>query len=277
MITQWTSSGEIIARVIRNTAGQLPGIYIPDMPEWIDEAMRQLQTKWQMEKVSSPCYECPEAIVTKQYVAQLPCGLSALLAVEDKYGNRIRMGSAEIDLKNPTVSPYTNNLSGRATNFQMDSSQVYGADPAVSWSGSDLTPIDNNSVNAFYQIQGNKIQTSEEEMFVRLHYLKVPIDDTGFPLVPDNENYKQALFYYIMKQLIAAGYKHPIWNGPPGYNYCNSEFERFAGRAIAEINYPTIDEMETLRVAWAERLIFPYSKWEDFSIGYEQYQGINSI
>ena len=282
MITSWTPSEQIIARVIRNTGGQLPGGFISELIEWLDEATRQLETRWTLEKASSPCLDCPGALWTKGHVATLPCGMIALLAVEDINGRRVHYGLDDTDMTRQSALVHGNYVNARATNFQMDVSQTTGTDPAedgpsVPTKGEDIVPIQSGNVSAYYQISGNKIQTSEEEMFVRLHYLKVPTDDKGWPLIPDNENYKQATFFYIMKQLIAAGYEHTIWKGIRGYDYCEQMFEKYSARAIEEIKYPSVDAMESLRVSWAERLIFPYSRWEDFGVGYEQYQGINKI
>lgn len=287
MILQWTTMGNIIARIDRNMGGNLPGAFIGMIPEWIDEAMLQLQTKWELEKTSTPCKDCPEPVVTKQHVANLPCGMSVLLAVEDEYGRRMRYGTDQLDFTRQSARVYPNSGANtiRATNFQMDVSKSAGWSPstenategAIPWDGSDIQPFNDSGRGFYYQIQGNKIQTSEESMFIRIHYLKVPTDEKGLPLIPENENYKQALFYYVMKQLIAAGVKHPIWSGQNGYTFLDDQFEKFAGRAIAEITYPSVDRMESIRVAWAERIIFPYSMWEDFGIGYEQYRGINYI
>lgn len=282
--------GNVIARVDRNMGGNLPGSFIGQIPEWLDEAMGQLQTKWELEKDSTPCLDCPGAIVTQQHVANLPCGMSALIAVEDQHGRRVRYGTDEIDTTRQSArfypgSPNSSANTARATNFQMDVAESGGWDPytgdptnpAIPYDGSDIVPLNTESESYYYQIQGNKIQTSAESMFIRIHYLKVPTDKTGLPMIPENENYKQALFFYVMKQLIAAGVKHPIWTGQNGYMFLDSQFEKFAARAIAEITYPSIDRMESIRVSWAERIIFPYSMWEDFSIGYEQYQGVNYI
>ncbi len=290
-IIKYTSVKEIIGRVIDDVGNKLPNNYFDSMLEWIPQGIRLLETKYQLVEKSTPnwCDGDPEpgALITKNHVVPIPKDVMTILAVEDQYGERVRLASAQVDYTNLT-DRYTqgNGLftDGRATNFQVDVFDHQGANPATSlpgstvpYDGSDIKQVQGGGLKLSYKVQGNMIQTSEECVFIKLHYLSLPTDQDGYLLVPDVEEYKQALGYYVLRQLIGAGFKHPIWNGPPGWNHYNAMFEKWAGRALGVIKYPEIDRMEKLRVGFAERLIPAYHAYADFFVGIEQPQEIRNI
>ncbi len=292
MIFKYTSVDEVMGRVIRDVGNKLPSHYMDSMIEWIHEGIRQLETKYQLvtrstgnfENKEDPAIQDPRAVYTKNHVASLPSELVELLAVEDQWGRRVRTASDITDMTNQTALRTKGSDDARPTNFQVDVFQHVGSDPildgpasSVPFDGSDIVP---NPVPQFqwtYKIQGNMIQTSEECMFIKMIYLALPTDKDGYLIIPDVEEYKQALTFYLLRQLIGAGFKHPIWNGPPGWNQMNSLWEKYAGRALAVIKYPTLDRMETLRTGFAERMIPPRHFYDDFFIGAEQTAEIQII
>jgi hypothetical protein len=287
MITKYTSVQEVIGRVIDDVGGKLPNQYYDSMLEWIPQGIRILETKYQLiEKSTGNCgvdddgNVFPTAICTNNHVAVLPSDMISLIAVEDENGERVRLASSQVDFTNQT-DRYSTGRDGafdaRPTNFQVDVWDHTGTEPSVPWDGSDLKLVGGSGLNLTYKIQGNMIQTSMESVFIKLHYLSMPTDQDGFLLVPDVEEYKQALGFYLLRQLVGAGFKHPIFNGPPGWNHYNSHFELWMGRAFGAVKYPTIDRMEKLRTGFAERLIPAHHAYADFFVGNEQTQEINGI
>lgn len=294
-IVKYTSVKEVIARVIDDVGGNLPSHYFDPMLEWIPQGIRMLETQYQLIKKSTPNMKDkdsvdgdPEkgALFTKNHVVPIPRDVMEIIAVEDEFGERVRYASAEIDFTNQSDKYSTGGglfTQGRATNFQVDVFEHKGTDPSipdnesVPWDGSDIKQVNGGGLKASYKVQGNMVQTSEECMFIKLHYLSLATDEEGFLLVPDVEEYKQALGFYILRQLIGAGFKHPIWNGPPGWQFYDKQFEKYAGRALGIIKYPTQDRMEKLRVGFAERMIPAYHAYADFFVGMEQVQEIQNI
>lgn len=61
---------------------------------------------------------------------------------------------------------------------------------------SDIKP----HINLTYKIQGNIIYTSIKEGEIELSYRAMPIDEEGYPLIPDNSKFSRALEAYIKKQ-----------------------------------------------------------------------------
>lgn len=54
-----------------------------------------------------------------------------------------------------------------------------------------------------YQIQNNVITTSFEKGDIVISYVALPLDDEGYPLIPDNIKAKMAIEYYILYRFLA--------------------------------------------------------------------------
>ena len=290
MIYTSTSIKNVISRVVRNLDNKLPAHYLDYMLEWIPEAMEELHTPFQMITKSTPSQNCPGEIITEGHVAPLPCGLVSIIAVEDEYGYRIREGRDVSDITSQTARYSTEGQGGlngaRSTNFKKDSSATKGVDPnatlpgaSTPWDGSDIVQNDSiNNVRAYYKIQMGHIQTSEESMFIKIHYKSLPVDDEGYPLVPDITEYKEAIYWYIVGKLVGSGYKHPVIpQSVQGMEYCKAKYEEYAGRALGRIRMPTQDRMAKLRDGFAQRMVPPNHFYDDFGIGGEQIQPIIGI
>ena len=291
MIYKSISVKNILGRVIRNLDNKLPAHYLDYMLEWIPEAMEELQTPFALITKSTGDLGDPDELITKQHVAKLPCGLVHIIAVEDEYGNRVREGRDVTDITSPThryVSDGQGSLSGaRTTNFQKDVRDTRGVDPATSapgasipWDGSDIVQKDNiiNNNVPFYKIQMDHIQTSPEEMYLKIHYKSLPVDAEGYPLVPDVTEYKEALYWYVMEKLIGSGFKHPVLpHDMRGMEYCHEKYEFYAGRALGKIKMPTQDRMAKLRDGFAQRMVPPNHFYDDFGTGGEQVQRVIGI
>ena len=288
MIYQTTSIKNVISRVVRNLDNKLPGHYLDSMLEWAPEAMEELETPFQFITMSTPSRGYVGEFITSNHVIQLPCGLVSIIAVEDEQGNRVREGGDVTDItSNSARYSSSRNSQGydnaTTTNFQKGVGTTFGADPntavpgsSTPWDGSDLSRVGNQNTTAFYKIQAGYLQTSEESMFVKIHYKSLPVDEEGYPLVPDVNEYKEAMYWYIIWKLIGAGFKHPvIQSSMQGLEYCKQQYELYAGRALGKIRMPTQDTMARLRDGFSQRLVPPHHFYEDFSIGSEQVQTIN--
>lgn len=274
---------EVISRIVRNTGYKLPSQYLVDLLEWIPEALGKLQCNQTLIRKSTPSINLQNAIVTSEHVAKLPCGIVEILAVEDENGYRVPEGSDSTDITNQS-SRYHNDTDNsiseaRTTNFQLNpalhnslAGDELETDPApsVPFRGEDIVSSTNNTANSYYLIQGNYIQTSLASMFIKIHYLSIPVDSEGYPMIPDNEDLKSALYWYVMSMLIGAGYEHKVFN----HQYCQQQFEFYSGRALGTLRFPTEDKMAKLNRAIIQRLIPPYGYYSDFGIGYEGTQQI---
>lgn len=105
-----------------------------------------------------------------------------------------------------------------------------------------------------YKIQGNVIYTSTEDKPIEISYLSIPVDDLGYPMLPDNESFKRALIAYIKKEKFTDLFdegkiqKESLQLAQQDYAWavgdCDSEFHRM-----------TIDEAESFYNGFSELVI----------------------
>jgi len=270
----YTSTGikEVIGRVIRNTRIQ-DSSYISDMVEWIPEAMGLMQTKMELK----PAYE---DIRVNFHMGKLPCNLRWITAVEWN-GCRIpennsarsaasisrrridaALGTAEGFITVPTKwdTPTGNQMYDTA--LVQFSSLCADSCGRLPW---------NQAV--WYQVEMDYLQFSIADTVVRVHYKGIPLDENGFPLIPDEENYKQALYFYTRKMMIGAGYEDKVYT----MLQLDAEFEKYAGRAMGKIRYPSVDSMD-MKVDRMTRLIVDPNYFNSFfsGTGPEKFYGLPS-
>jgi hypothetical protein len=271
------SAKEILARVIRSVGYKLPSTYHDDILEWIPEGMGMIQVTNSLITTSTGCQGEQDEIIVKNHCAELPCGFVSILAVEDENGYRVPEGGDITDFRKQSSQRHiglTGNDHARINVFNVNpfNHQTQNGVPttkpgsSIPLYGEDLIKTD-VSINApkYYRIKGNYIQTSFESGFIRIHYNSIPVDKEGYPLIPDNENYKQALEWHIIRRLIGAGYEHKVFN----YQYANEQFELYAARGMGEVSYWSLDTAARVARSFV-RLIPPYRFNDDFFINSEQ-------
>lgn len=272
------SAKRVLADVARNNGGRLPTAYHDDILEWLPEGIDMLSRTGTLATTSTPSLNDGGALITKNHVVKIPCDLVAILAIEDQYGNRLPEGGDITDITRPTTAFGQNGDVSRASVFEVNplvhqtADGVPTTEPGTSIPiyGTDLELVTSTSQTAaYYKVSGNCIQTSFETGFVKIHYLQRPLDKDGYPMIPDNQNFKTALYWYVMRMLIGAGYEHPVFK----YKDCDIEFEKFAARAIGELTYPSLDEYARINRSFV-RLVPPYHFADDFFINSEQTQQI---
>lgn len=276
-----TSVKEIAGRIIRNLDNKLPASYVDYFWEWLGEAVEELRTPFTLDTKSTPNHDCEGAFITYNHVVKLPCGLMEILSVEDEFGNRLHRTGAQLDIVKPSTSRSVVDQRGsRVTDF-LTNVEVIGtgsaAGPSVPWDGSNLFKDNQSTTTAAYNLKMDYLQTTEESMFVKIHYTGLPVDEEGYPLIPNQTEYKEALYWYVLKKLIASGFQHPVIPATlQGIEYCEKKYETYAGRALGEIKMPDQDRMNKLYNSTV-RLIPPTHFHDDFFQGSEQIQPIRFI
>lgn len=246
MLYKSCSIDEVIGRVIRNTRVQ-DTAFIIDMHEWIPEAMDAMNTEMQY----SPDFVDVEI---KFHKGKLPCGLVSIDAVEYN-GMRLAYGNSVKNIQTGHTPPEPAGISAfislPAKTKLPDGNYTYTT---------DFVSVMNLPVctNAYYQIEMDRILTSFENGCARIHFQKTPTDKSGLPMIPDNQNYKEAIYWYVRGKMIEAGF-----NDKFKWETCNAKFEFHAGRAVTEIDYPSPDQME-MRINSLVRFIPPSGYFENF-------------
>lgn len=255
MIVKWTNIGQVLARITRNTR-TIDSDYSADLPEWIAEAIFKMKTHYQLilehKRVDIVFHRCG-----------IPCKAEAIGAV---VFNGRRMGISD------PMGPM-GGLGERSRNNQAFFS-------VIKYPGT--TPLEETDVNNWpyylmtvealntmeiepnhtYRPKYNIIETTAKEGKLDIWYWTAPHDECNMPIIPDNENYKTAIYWYCRMMLIGAGWQDPVF----GYDKCEYEWNIHAARAIAEITYPTVDEKKR-NIQSNVSLIPMQYEWETFGAG----------
>lgn len=250
MIYQSTSIQEVMARVVRNT-GVLDSRYISSMEEWIPEAMGIMNFKQATTKHWEDVY-------ITFHRGKMPCDLHSIEAIE--YDGRNLLTSNSTRMVGAPMPAFRNHQAARSSTEFVSVPQTYQVTHTDGTTGrvfdSTAQPqafCTQSSANChrlrpchgeWYQVEvPGYITTSFKCGWIRVHYKRIPVDEDGLPMIPDNENLKQALYWYTRAMMVGAGWEDPI----PTYRNPEvllAKFELAAGRAASEITYPTDAELE---------------------------------
>lgn len=96
-----------------------------------------------------------------------------------------------------------------------------------------------------YKIQNNVIITSIENGIIEIAYKAMPIDDEGYPLIPDNSTYSRALESYIKLQWFTILFDTGKIS-PQVLNNTQQQYAWHVGQAQTDLIRPTIDEMQSI-------------------------------
>lgn len=103
-----------------------------------------------------------------------------------------------------------------------------------------------------YYVDDNMIKASFATGKICLSYMAFPLDDDCFPMVPDDISFKEAMFWYVYKQML-LGNMSPTMNGIT-YQFADEKWRYYCTQARNAANYPDIDRYESFMDQWV-RLI----------------------
>jgi hypothetical protein len=256
-----TSIEGIIARIIRNT--RITDMsYADDIYEWIGEGVDNLRIKSRLPRDH-------HIVKIKNHKEKLPCGLVSIDGVVFN-GKRLRYGFSIID-------PKAQDRIWKKT--QSDSSSYFVTDTASNQQdynkikGLDLKQVNDWNTDHYYFIEMGYIKTSFKETTdadqLVIFYKKTAVDDKGYPLIPDLEDAKEALFWYVTGKLVFSGFK--LADPRHDYSFCDNKATIHFRKAKNEIKRLGIDEKESMLQSWVS-LIPPTHFYDNFFTGMEQPQ-----
>lgn len=248
---------QVIGRVFRNTRAQ-DASYAEDMNEWIPEAMGYMKTRIALVKRW-------QDVNVRYHKGRLPCGLVDLLAVQ--WGN-CRLPYLRSDIAASVLGPSTSTSPSVYPNIPLRGTTPFGTHLVsrdtedegvpVRFFETDLESLEllPNAQGAWYYTELDYINTSFADDCVRIFYKGIPVDSKGFPLIPDDEYYKEAIYWYCRAKMIGCGYEDKVFTEA----VCMDRFETNASRAMSRITRPTVDEQEA-QIKDITRFILPENVW----------------
>jgi len=260
MIYKTISSKTIISKVIRDF-GITTLDWVPDSIEWIGEAIEDLHT------YASVIRKYVDATV-KSHRIPMPCDLAAIVAIEYK-GIRLPYGGDDTFAALICTDRTTKTIPNTSENAT--SSSVTMSDGTVIQTQLPIRDSSISDLNESYQIIPGYIVTSFSSGTTRLHYDAFPTDKEGFPLVPDEYNYRTAIGWYLFAHLLMSGLTHPVFK----YGDAEQRWNIFRQKAINAGAYPSVDKMFKFKSMFA-RLTMQENNWDNFFIGAETPENIDS-
>ena len=104
-----------------------------------------------------------------------------------------------------------------------------------------------------YKLQNNAIYTSLKEGVIEVAYHAIKVDDEGYPMIPENSSFIQALELYIKKKVFTILFDQGKINNAVLQN-TQQEYAWYVGQAQRDLNMPTIDQMESISNMWTQLL-----------------------
>lgn len=252
------STTEVIGKVFRDLK-PTDASWTYDAVEWIGEALDFIGYHGIFDHKT-------ETVSVSDFRAEFPCDLYSLIQVEHN-GQALVYGTdtAAYDTNRTTASSPT------AENGVYTAAVVADTNPTDDHSSPafSLQSTANRRGGAadYYLVNAGYIVTSFEEGDIKLHYTAYPVDANGFPMVPDNIYVKQALEWYIIRQMMMGGYIHPVFN----WQIADQKWGHYCVAAQNDLAYPSIDKMETMKNMFV-RLIPNMNAHSDFFQGNENQQ-----
>jgi hypothetical protein len=108
------------------------------------------------------------------------------------------------------------------------------------------------AVKDWYIIENGYIKTSFKSGEICVSYKAFPVDEDCYPMVPDDVSYREAMFWYVFRQMLLGGYDKPT--NKVDYNFADQKWRYYCTQARNSANYPDIDRYESFLNQWV-RLI----------------------
>lgn len=92
------------------------------------------------------------------------------------------------------------------------------------------------------RVNVNYLRTNFENGRVLYIYYRVPKDEDGYLLIPNNDDVLEALPFFIIYKLSLSGYKHPVIS----MEYAEAKWKELYPRAKNSMNYPSVEEIHRM-------------------------------
>lgn len=197
-----------------------------DLIHWADDALRLIGVKGQHEEIVAK-------IPIVGHKGLLPCGFIVEQQVADSGGSVMypMEGTMEPDM----IEDPSNQLAG----LPVDEDHF-----------SQLATQSNGRMGNFrYYFNNNCIITEQEDGYVILSYVGVRLDENGYPMIPDLEEYLQAIKWFIVYKLLLKKWfaKQDVQQQ---MKYAEDHWKEYQRKARDQAYMPTLPEMENIKNMW---------------------------
>lgn len=261
MIYNSVSIKQVISKVLTDNDMQEETHRISDFIEWAGEALEKIGAFAQLETKVTGKGEIP-LLEIQNYQATLPVGLHGIIQAAYKAGDEstaplysMRYGTGSFDAVKGITIVDTDDGMGNVTYTTRDENYM---------------ETDSN-IDYTYVIAGSYIKTNMKEGFLMLSYTCIPLDDDGYPMVPNDMAFLDALYWYITMKLYYPKWAEGRMRDAVYYD-ARSSWNYYRKQAYGNAMMPNGDMMESIKNTW-NRLVPEMKENDTFfsTVGQEQY------
>jgi hypothetical protein len=281
MIYKTVSVKSVIDKVLRDYEHGLENIRVTDMITWASEALNKIDA-YPYYNIKATGFDGESLLVVSDYQTQLPSDLKEIISVkfsatQTGYFWPLRCGSStfgsvgEVNTSTnttTTTSPNTLLISTVMDLYSYTYAQAVTAintDSVLREKISSLLKVQSSGYNAqlegddssrdyVYYVVGDYLKLNVETGYIELAYKAKPTDSEGYPLVPDDESFMEALYWYIVMKLL-----YPEWLGgrirDVVYFDARHNWNFYCKQAYGKAMMPSGDKLEALKNQWLR--LFP--------------------
>ena len=240
MIYKYSSIYEVINKLYRDldTPKEFP---FEDCIEWAGEALDKIGAAYQyLDKVTGDL-ENPDLII-QDYRAELPCDFKSLTAIAINGKPAFYDGNTFYKIGDGACcSGSLRQINTPNTVFKDNFGNEYSDYGAI---GMPSYQVEDRYK---FNINDNYIFTNTKDGTICLAYKSIPSDSEGFPLIPDNVYYREAIVSYITKMLDYRRWRNNPSNDTKAlFDQSNRDWLFYVGAAGVQGIMPDVSKMEKL-------------------------------
>ena len=287
MVDKLISSNNIIAKVIADNNLQEKDMRIADIRAWIGEAIEKIGAVTQLDRRIA-------TLEIKGYQVQLPCDLYKLdqVAYSSNGTDWLPLLRSTSSFSNHAVKQQTKSqmsvpdeaifqLTKTLFNLTDDTAALKKLNENPGIRSTLATLVDNHSVdlrNGFvgignylkYDVKPGYITCRMKDGHLKVSYYAIHTDNEGMPMIPDNQAYQEAIYWYVTMKMFYPDY---LKGKIPQYIYheMKNSWNFYARQAYAEAMLPNVDGLDTIKNDW-NKLVPELNSHDDFfeHLGEEQ-------
>lgn len=294
MVYNLISVKRVIAKVFTDLDLKEGDHRISDMIEWSGEALEKIGgfpifTNKVMGKDGLPL------LTIANYQCKLPCDFHSLIQVGyavDSAGPFYPMryatgsfdyGSTDTSTTVSYTAPESDLVTLCMTLYDLDYDDALAklnAEPNIRTileamitptSATDVYDATSTTYDYTYLIKHGYIKTNQETGYIMLAYQAIPTDNEGYPMIPDNQSYLEAIYWYIVMKLF-----YPQWVSgrirDAVYADAKRSWNFYCKQAYGNSMMPNgAEQMEAIKNTW-HRLVEEFNEHDSFfsTMGQEQ-------
>lgn len=284
MIYNLTSVERVIAKVFTDLSLQESDHRISDMIEWSGEAMEKIGAFPSFTNKVTGKDEVP-LLEVSNYMVKLPCDFYNLIQASFSTSQQgpyypMRYGTGNFDAGNPEIVTNTGDVSitsdiASTSDLVILTMSLYNLDYDAALLKINMEPDTRSKLSAIlniktptlpgvhnpmatsrditYVITPGYIKMNVESGYIMLAYQAIPTDTKGYPLIPDDISFIEAIYWYIVMKLY-----YPQWVAgqvrADVYYDARRSWNFYCKQAYGQGLMPNTDQLESIKNSWV-RLI----------------------